>query len=125
MAPDFLIKFISSYVADVPHFLHRFIFYGEVVGAAATIGGAIYTGFVWFRTINETNKTVELLASNHLPHIQTTLSNQDVALAGLKSDVHQVREDVSTVSKRLDDHLNFSMEIRMNGTEKKSKKSKR
>ena len=125
MVPDFLIKFISSYVADVPHFLHRLIFYGEVVGAAATIGGAIYTGFVWFRTINETNSKVSLIFDNHLPHVTESLAAQDVALAGLKSDVHQVRQDVSTVSKRLDDHMNFSMEIRMNGTEKSRKKTKR
>lgn len=120
MVPEILVKFLSNYVSD----LHRLIFYGEVTTAVIAIVGAIYTGFVWFKTINETNSKVSLIFTNHLPHIAESLNAQDVALAGLKSDVHQVRQDVSTVSKRLDDHMNFSMEIRMNGTEKQARKKR-
>jgi hypothetical protein len=70
----------------------QFIFWGKVAGGAVALGTVIaivhrsVIGPILGRVL-EINKTVTLLADNHLPHIQKSLNNQDVVLGALKTDV--------------------------------------
>ena len=82
---------LTHMVIDYKFWAHV-IFWGKVTGAVATFGGVI--GFLHktlispvFKRVKAINETVTQLATNHLPHIQTSLNAQDVVLEELKSDV--------------------------------------
>jgi hypothetical protein len=83
-----------------PSFLGYLLFGSKVAGAVVTLGGIAWGIANWFGKVSQTNKNVSLLIDNHIPHIQVALTEHTETLKSLKSDVH-------SVSRRLDDHLNF------------------
>lgn len=85
-----------------PEFIKQLLLWSKICGAISTLGAVIYGGFNWLRQISETNKNVNLLMTNHLPHIGATLQGQDASLLELKSDIRDIDTKVSSVSQRVD-----------------------
>ena len=110
-------------------FWQLFIFWGKVAGGFIAFGTAV--GIVHrtligpvFKRVREINDTVSLLATNHLPHIQKSLNDQDVVLSTLKTDVtkasqkieefgdglHETKETVAMLNSALIAHLENVLE---------------
>ena len=90
-----------------PHFWHAFIFYGKVVGAAAsfvTFAGLAYRYLIHpvIRGVSTINKTITEFATNHLPHLQSTLDKHSQALEEIKSDNQKQNETLVAYGVRLD-----------------------
>lgn len=86
----------------------------KVAGYLVTASGLVYAGFKGFygavgfvhdtrNSFLETRDTVKLLATNHLPHIQESLNNQDVAIAGLRSNMRNLDTSLADHVKRFED----------------------
>jgi hypothetical protein len=86
-----------------PELLTKLIFYSKVVGSVSTIGGLIWAAFNWLKRVSETNRNVNLLITNHFPHVEKTLEDQNVVLQEIKSDVRASDLKIASVSQRLDD----------------------
>jgi len=77
-----------------PQFWSEFVFCGKVLTAALTFTGVTLAALKWVvpkipfvGKVIDTNNNVHLLMTNHLPHIQQSLTAQDKVLEGIKSDV--------------------------------------
>lgn len=86
-----------------PDFLTHLIFWGKVAGAITSISGFAWLVFKWFRAVTETSSNVNLLMSNHLPHIQSSLDAHGTALQGIKSDVRDMGTQLSAMGDRVSD----------------------
>jgi hypothetical protein len=87
--------------------LTEFYYYSKVVGATGSAIGFIYGAISWLRSafheVKKTNENMELLMSNHLPHIQSSLDSHGDALGVLSSDIRDVGTKVDGMEKRLED----------------------
>lgn len=84
--------------------------FGKLVGAFATIIGSVYSFFRWVfprvpfvKKVSEINTQVNLLATNHLPHIEAKLDNHSKDFQGLKTDFKVLDEKVEGVSTRIEE----------------------
>lgn len=85
-----------------PEFIKHLLLWSKIGASVSTLAGLIYGGFNWLRQISETNKNVNLLMTNHLPHIGATLQGQDASLLELKSDIRDIDTKVGGVSQRVE-----------------------
>lgn len=106
-------------------FWGRFIFWGKVAGGFMAFGSAaafLHSKLVnpIFKRVKTINETVTALATNHLPHIQKSLDDQDVVLRELETNVRagnekieqfgdglrETKESVATLHNAFLQHLN-------------------
>lgn len=93
-----MIHFVSN-----PHFLQKFIFWGEVAGAVVSFVGFVTLIYKWFKAVTETNRNVNLVMTNHLPHLATSLESHGAALEGIRRDVVALDTNVKGLDQRIDD----------------------
>lgn len=94
------------------------IFYGKVVAAVGTLCVALsylYKKLVSpvVKRVTHISSTVDLLASNHIPHLEMsmksqeeTLRSQDVVLGELKMDVRDTKEQIEKYGEGLSETKN-------------------
>jgi hypothetical protein len=79
----------------------------KAVGFVLSILGVVSGGLKWvfavFKKLTEINSTIELLATNHLPHIQKSLDDHTEALQGIKLDVGILGNRMENHETRLND----------------------
>ena len=119
----------------LPVSLQGFYLWSKVIAAAGSAVGVIYGIISWLRAayhqIKKTNDTMELLMSNHLPHIQTSLDSHGDALGVLSSDIRDVGTKMDGMEKRQEDlrkgvhTLGESFLRHLENTSKETKKRKR
>jgi hypothetical protein len=87
-------------------FWSEIIFIGKVAGGAATALTVAYSFGKWvfprlpfIGRMIETQDSVQLMLTNHLPHIQSSLTAQDKVLGGIQTDLGHL-------NKRQDDMHN-------------------
>jgi hypothetical protein len=81
--------------------------YAKVIGAIGSALTALYGVYSYLKAVYKQRKsideTVTLLATNHLPHLQTALDEHGKLLIQLTSDVRDVSTKVDGVESRLED----------------------
>jgi hypothetical protein len=89
------------------HMWGRFIFAGKIAGAAVAIGGLFYHPtrriLAGVKKVTGISDNMDLLLTNHLPHIQTALDTSAREMTEIKSDVRNLGTQVSGMSDRIDD----------------------
>jgi len=55
-----------------------------------------------FRKLSDTNKTITLLTTNHLPHIQAALETHTETLSAMRSDIRDIDTKMTVYGQRLD-----------------------
>jgi hypothetical protein len=87
--------------------LHQLYFYAKVFSEIGTAVTVMYGAICWLRAMyrqsQKTNANVELLMTNHFPHMQTSLDAHGVALSNLSSDVRNVGTKVDGMEQRVED----------------------
>lgn len=87
--------------------LQEIYLYAKVIGAIGSAATVLYGVYKYFRAVYKQRKsidaTVNLLATNHLPHIQASLDAHGEILKNLTSDVRDVGTKVEGMEQRLDD----------------------
>jgi len=81
--------------------------YAKVVGSIGSAAGVIYGVLKWltasYRQAKKTNENLDLLMTNHLPHIQASLEAHGETLHTLSSDVRDIVTKVDGIESRLED----------------------
>src|ERR1700684_3472567 len=93
-----------------PEAWKQIIFVGKAVGAIATLAGVSFalirkpaSAIInFFKRLSVTSNHVNLLMTNHLPHISSTLDAHGEALLVIKSDVRNVNTRMDGFGVRLD-----------------------
>ncbi len=84
-----------------------FYLYAKIIAATGSALGTLYGLFSWLRkTYQQAQKTsnnVELLMTNHFPHVQASLDAHGVALSTLSSEVRDVGTKVDGMEQRQED----------------------
>ncbi len=79
----------------------------KAIGVGLTALGFVVGGLKWiitvFKKLTKINSTIELLATNHLPHIQSSLDAHTEALQGIKKDVAVLGTRMENHETRLGD----------------------
>jgi hypothetical protein len=87
--------------------LEQLYLYCKIIGAVSTVGGIVVGGFSWLKkTYNQAQKTsdnVTLLMTNHFPHLQQSITKQDVILDNLSSDLRNVTTTVGGIEQQQED----------------------
>lgn len=90
-----------------PEFIKHLILSGKIAGAFSALGGFVYgclKGPIrWVKQVADTNQNVNLLISNHLPHLSDAVNAQADSLNELKADVVATNIKMDGISQRLDD----------------------
>jgi hypothetical protein len=79
----------------------------KAIGAVATVSGILYGGVKWlvsiFKSVQETNNKIDLLTTNHIPHLQASLDEHTQTMQEIKSDVRDIGTRVEGHAERLED----------------------
>lgn len=84
-------------------FISHFLFWGKIAGAASAIGSFGYGAFCSLSAAFQTKKLVEILSTNHIPHIEEAIGNHTAVLQGLKSDISSVDAKCDNLGIRQDE----------------------
>ena len=89
------------------HMWDRFIFAGKIAGAVVAIGGLFYHPtkriLAGVRKVFGISESMDILLTNHLPHIQKALDTSAKEMVEVRSDVRDLGTKVSGMSDRIDD----------------------
>ena len=87
--------------------LEQIYFYTKVIGSVGSATAVIYGVLKWltatYKQAKNTNDNLELLMTNHLPHIQASLDAHGGTLHTLSSDIRDVSTKVDGIESRLED----------------------
>lgn len=125
------VNFILEDILHPP--IVKIYFYAKTIASIGSAGVVVYGLIRWFsnvfKKVSYTNDSVQLLMTNHLPHIQQSLNAQDETLKNITSDVRDMDTKVTGFGTRLDDtkvsvdNLNVALINHIeNSKEKKRKK---
>lgn len=85
----------------------EFYLYAKAVGAIGSAVGVIYGLVKWlsatYHQVKKTNENFELLMTNHIPHLQSSLNEHGESLNHLSSDIRDVSTKVDGLEARLED----------------------
>lgn len=113
----------------------HFIFAGKIAGAVVALGGLFYHPtkkiLAGVKKISNMTDSVDVILTNHLPHIQTALTESTQQMGELKSDVRNLDTTVSAMSERVSDtnkavqvlSTSFIQHLENMSAEKSSKRS--